>query len=304
MKTARWLPLWAYLLLVAAGCQSLGAVSKEMTDYAVSQGAITQEQAQSINRAATATGKAFEQITPEQEYYIGRAVAATILAQYKPYDDQKANRYLNVLGQTLAAASDKPETFAGYHFLILDTEEINAFAAPGGFILVSRGLLRCCKNEDAVAAVLAHEIGHVQYGHGVQAIKKSRLTAALTILAAEGARNLGSRELAELTDNFEGAVSDVTATLVNAGYSRKSESEADAAAVTILSRVGYSPAGLKEMLQEMDKRLKPGGPGFAKTHPDPKDRIADIEPLLAGASAPTPQPAARLSRFRSSLEGV
>jgi beta-barrel assembly-enhancing protease len=80
-----------------------------------------------------------------------------------------------------------PETFGGYHFLILDSDEINAFAAPGGLIFVTRGMLRCCDSEDAVAAVLAHEVGHVQHQHGIQTIRKPALTSAFTILAAEGA---------------------------------------------------------------------------------------------------------------------
>ena len=92
---------------------------------------------------------------------------------------------------TLSKTSDLPETFGGYHFLILDSDEINAFAAPGGFIFVTRGLLRCCKHEDAAAAVLAHEIGHVELRHGLQAIKKSRITTALTTLGIAGVKTFG-----------------------------------------------------------------------------------------------------------------
>ena len=289
--------------LALTGCKTLDAMTKVGTSIGVATGTISSSSAQSINRTASAAGKAFEQITPEQEYYIGRAVAASILTGQKVADLPMANHYLNVLGQTLATQSDKPETFGGYHFMIMDTDDINAFAAPGGLILVSRGLLRCCRTEDAVAAVLAHEIGHVQHEHGLRAIKKSRLTGAFTVLAAEGAKNLGGEQLAQLTSAFEGTISDITGTLVNSGYSRTSESEADAAGVEIMKRVGYDPAALKDMLEQMHARMPADGKGFGKTHPDPLDRIKDIEPLLEGAG-PVQKQAARQKRFEKALNGV
>jgi predicted Zn-dependent protease len=161
-------------------------------------------------------------------------------------------------------------------------------------------MLRCCKSEGAVAAVLAHEIGHVQLRHGLQAIDKSRLTQALTTLAAEGTKTFGSKELADLTKAFEGSISDITSTMINNGYSRSFEREADAAAVTNLSRVGYDSKGLVSMLSEMEKNLKPGGPDFAKTHPSPKSRIDDIESLSVGG-ATLPEVSARQARFQRAL---
>lgn len=122
---------------------------------------------QQVQRVAGAAQRATAEITPRQEYYIGRAVAATILKQYRPWNHPAANAYVNKVGQSLALVSDAPQTFGGYHFLVLDSPEINAFAAPGGLILVSRGLLACCGSEDELAAVLAHEISHVQLKHGL-----------------------------------------------------------------------------------------------------------------------------------------
>jgi len=283
--------------ILPTGCTTVTQVG---TVIGQATGTLTEEQAASINRTAAAVEKTFQDITPEQEYYIGRAVAATILHTYKPYNDEAANRYLNLLGQALAQASDRPETFGGYHFQMLDSDEVNAFAAPGGLIMVSKGMLRCCKSEDAVAAVLAHEIGHVQGRHGLRAIKKGRLTTALTIVATESAKSLGGRELAELTAAFEGAISDVTATLVNNGYSRALEREADRAAVAILQRVGYNPHALIEMLSEMKRHLKPGGLDFSKTHPKPDDRIAELRKLIGDGTATPPVPA-RQQRFERAL---
>lgn len=303
-KTFQLLALCSALVVVVAvagsGCATVANVG---TQIGQATGVITKDQADSINRSAAAVEKSFQDITPEQEYFIGRSVAATVLKTYKVYDNAEANGYLNVLGQTLAMASDKPETFGGYHFVILDTEEINAFAAPGGLVMISRGMIRCCKTEDALAAVLAHEVGHVENQHGLKSIRKGRLTSALTILALEGAKQLGGQNLAEVTKAFEGSISDITSTMMSSGYSRKTEYEADASAVEIMTRVGYNPSALVDMLQQMKKNLKPGGHDFAKTHPDPNVRIAEIEKAI-GAPAAVKEVSARQKRFEKAVGGI
>lgn len=295
MKRMFYASLPVVLLCVAffAACATTGPISLDTCLKMV----------KAITRAAPAVAKTFQDITPEQEYYIGRAVGATIVSKYKPYNSARANHYLNILGQTLAQASDNPETFGGYHFLILDTDEVNAFAAPGGLIFVSRGMLRCCKSEDAVASVLAHEIGHIQNHHGLSAIQKGRITTALAILATESVKAFGRSELAKLTEAFEGSIHDITTTLVNNGYSRELERQADAAAVLILQRVGYNPSALVEMLEEMKNYLKPGGLDFAKTHPSPDSRIEDIKKLI-GAYHPTSPIPARQARFTRTVGNI
>ncbi|TFG59602.1 MAG: peptidase M48 [Deltaproteobacteria bacterium] len=305
MKPFRGATAIAFLLAALAGwsgCAAMEQVAQVGTSVAKSQGVVTEEQAKSINRSTAAIAKTQEDFTPEQEYYIGRSVGAVIANRYKPYPNAQANGYLNLLGQALAQASDRPETFGGYYFLILDSDEINAFAAPGGLIFVSRGMLRCCKSEDAVAAVLAHEIGHIQLRHGIQSIEKSRQTQALTILAAEGAKTFGGKALSDLTKTFEGSINDITSTLINSGYSRSFEQEADASAVRILSRVGYNPNALVAMLREMEGRLKPGGLDFAKTHPSPGSRINDIESIVGRAALA--EPPARHERFRKAMGNI
>jgi predicted Zn-dependent protease len=283
-----------------SGCETMEAMTDIGTSIGKSAGMITDSQAESISKSSKAVARSFEDFTPEQEYYVGRTVGAVIINKYKPYQNQKANEYINLLGHTLAKASDMPETFNGYHFLILDSDEINAFATPGGLIFITRGMLSCCRDEDAVAAVLAHEIGHVQFKHGLQAIKKSRITSAMVILGTEGVKTFGQEDLANLTATFEDSISDITSTLVNNGYSRNFERQADIAAVTILKRVGYDPNGLVNMLKVMEKKLKPGGPDFAKTHPSPESRIADIQKDI-GKYAEVQEPKARQKRFLAAL---
>lgn len=290
-KGLRFLPVFFLLIMLPVACKTTDTVTVG-TIIGVATGTIDQSQAEKIKKVA----RSFEDITPEQEYYIGRTVGAVVVNRYKPYNHSRLNSYLNILGQTLAQSSDLPETFGGYHFLVLDVDEINAFAAPGGLIFITRGLLRCCESEDALAAVLAHEISHVQYKHGLQAIKKSRITAAVTALAATGARALGGEDLAALANAFEGSVGDIVTTMINNGYSRTFEQEADRGAVTILNRLGYNPNALVEMLKIMEKRLIPGGTDFASTHPSPNNRIADIGPFL-DSQALVEKSGARQARF-------
>jgi predicted Zn-dependent protease len=286
--------------LLLSGCAALTQITDIGSQIAVSTGYLSEDQAASVRKSSQALEKAFTDITPEQEYYIGRAVGAGIVTSYRPFNAPDANLYVNKVGQSLARVSDLPETFGGYHFLILDSDEINAFAAPGGLIFVSRGLIRCCPDEDALAAVLAHEIGHVQAKHGLQAIKKSRITDALTIIGTEGARSFGGAELASLTSAFEGSISDVTATLVNSGYSRSFEYEADRIAVDLLARIGYDPAAMRVMLEQMQQRLTPDSGGFGRTHPAPADRLKQLT-SLPDVRRVHQRVAARQPRFTSAL---
>ena len=277
-----------------AGCETLDSVAKVVGNSDLIP--VSTSQLNSLFKAGKAVAKSFESFTPEQEYYIGRTISTMVLEKYPAFENVPANYYLNVVGQTLAAASDRPATFGGYRFQIQNSKEINAFAAPGGFIFVTRGLLHCCRDEDALAGVLAHEIGHVQENHGLKAIRQSRITDALTIIGTEGANQFGSRELKTMTGIFSDTITDITRTLIVNGYSRSQERDADFAAVKILQRIGYSPQGLMQMLDQMKGRIKSGTPDFAKTHPAPKERIAYLEPSL-GAYLPYNSPKQRKKRF-------
>jgi len=290
-------------MLVVQGCETLHTVARVGTDLAAATGQISTEQADSIKRGAQAASEAFEKFTPENEYYIGRTITANILTRYKVYQNKKATTYVNIIGQTLARASDKPETFNGYHFLILDTDEINAFAAPGGLILVTRGLIGCCEDEDALASVLAHEVAHIQLGHGMGAIRSSRYTSLGKVVGVELAKNLGGEQLAQAAEIFDGTVGDIMKKLVDSGYQSSQEYDADEAAVTIMRRVGYNPMALKEMLEEMGKRLGSTPGGFSKTHPTPQKRLRHIE-SVTDDSGVIKTPSVRKVRFNRTIAGI
>ncbi|MGO8694269.1 MAG: M48 family metalloprotease [Rectinemataceae bacterium] len=314
MKSARTIRLAVQVSFLTAvfamqtSAQGLfGQLGQAATGALQGAGVINQNQAQAINQGTQAVAKSFEDITPEQEYYIGRAVAAGFLSTRKVYDVQAVTDYLNLLGTSLALASPKPETFGGYHFLAIDSDEINAFSAPGGLVLVTRGLLRCAQNEDEVAAILAHEISHVARQHGLKSIKKDRLTKAVIGVGNAAAQVLGPKELQEQTATFKDSVGDITSTVVNSGYSRDTEFEADATALGILKDVGYDARALEDLLKVMKVKLKPGGNDMAKTHPAPELRIQRIEKALAGYKSPTPSAdmlAVRQARFKAALAGI
>ncbi len=292
----------AALVAALAGCETMNQLTEIGTSIGVATGGISQSEAESINRTTRAVTKTFEDITPEQEYYIGRTVAATVLLGYKAKDARDLNGYVNTVGQALAQFSTKPETFGGYHFLVLDSDEINAFAAPGGLILVTRGLLQCCETEDELAAVLAHEIGHVEKAHGLRAIKTGRLNSARTILAVEAGKNLAGEQLAEVTKAFDESINDIATTLMNSGYSRKLEYEADAAAVEILKKAGYQPGALVAMLENMAKGWDATRKDFAATHPPPADRILQLK--KAGVEATKASANARQQRFGAATKAL
>jgi len=177
-----------------------------------------------------------------------------------------------------------------------------SFAAPGGLILATRGLLRCCETEDELAAVLAHEIGHVENADGLRAIKTGRLSSALTVMAVEAGKNLGGQELAEVTQAFDESINDISTTLMNSGYSRRLEFQADASAVEILKKAGYHPGALVAMLENMQKNWDASRLDFAATHPPPVDRIAQ---LRRRGVAETKQTApARQQRFVAATRGL
>lgn len=242
-----------------------------------------------------AAAKAAEEITPEQEYYIGRAVSANILSKYKLYNDKKLTAYVSKIGLLLSTHSKAPYTFGGYSFAVLDSEEINAFASPGGMIFATKGMIRLCDSEDALAAVLAHEIAHVQNKHGIKSIEKGRLTSFFSTVAGEGLKHYGNKNIAQLTNIFEGSINDIVNTMLLNGYSKAYEYEADKDGVEILKKAGYKEDKILSMLENMKNGLKTHKGGFGSTHPDPKDRIEELKPIVGVTAEEIPS--VRKERF-------
>lgn len=292
------LPLIITACLLVVSC---AAVEKGV-DALASQGRISETDKEALLRTGEALRSSFADITEEEEYYIGRSVAALMLSRYKVYDNETLTRYVNAVGQAVVYSSDRPETYAGYHFLVLDTDEVNAMAAPGGFIFITRGLLKRCSNEEMLAAVLAHEVGHVAARHGLQSIKKARLAEAFRLLGGEAARRSGSEELAKLAGVFEDVLGDIVSVLVERGYDRKFEYEADTSALKFTAGTGYAPSGLTTFLEVLKKEAPAsGGPGWFKTHPAPADRLDRAGKTLAAMQNAPAEQSVRTERFLRSM---
>jgi len=241
---------------------------------------IDPDTANMISVSARAFGAAAEQATPEQEYFIGRAVAANILSSYKIWNgNNELTDYLNLICAAIVLNSPQPNIFNGYHVVILDSNEINAFATSGGHIFVTRGLINAAKTEDALAGVIAHEVAHVQLRHGIKAIKSSRVTQALMITATTAVGNALGMNIEELSDVFNESVGEIVQTMVGSGYSKEQEYEADIAAMYLMALSGYQPSGLLDMLKELEA-VHTVSSGFGKTHPSPRQRIYYAEKAL------------------------
>ena len=292
---------WIYMigLAVLVGCATTTQVA---TTVCVGTGLITEEQKQAIDKTAVKTARAVRPITETEEYYIGRGVAARILSQYELYDDPDAVWYVNHIGRTLAMSSSRPYTYGGYHFAVLDTEEINAFACPGGIIFVTRGMLRVVQSEDELAAVLGHEIGHVSQKHGLKAISKARWTEVVTTMGAEAAKTYTGAELASLISLFEGTVDDVFQTLVVRGYGRAQEYEADSLAIQCLESSGYDCDEFLHLLERLKAAQNEESGGIFATHPNIADRVERIKADLDTSGRVSTARGHRLARFASVVD--
>ncbi|MDR1374599.1 MAG: M48 family metalloprotease [Treponema sp.] len=273
-------------------CKTMADVAGAGARVAGSLGVIDQKTADAISRSSGAIGRAAEDITPEQEYYIGRAVGANILTNYRIWNGSPAlTAYLNRICNAIVINSPRPDIYNGYHVAVLDSNEINAFATSGGHIFITRGLIACTDSEDSLAGVIAHEISHIQLQHSIKAIKTSRITQALLVTGSSAAGlAVEGMNLAELTEVFNESVEEIVTTLVNNGYSQTQEFDADTGALALMAAAGYEPSALISMLQILEKNQGSHPGGFNKTHPTPARRIASAQLSIGKYRVPDTRP--------------
>jgi predicted Zn-dependent protease len=288
------------LAVLFTTCQTIKENIGVITGGKVSTGDV-----EAVEKTTEAVRKSFAEITDEEEYYIGRAVSALILSQYPVYKNDALTKYVNRVGTAVLIHSDRPETYGGYHFLILDTEEVNALAAPGGFIFITKGLLKRCGNEEMLGAILAHEVGHVSAKHGLQSIKKSRLIDAFRIIGSEASKRYAPEKLAQLTSIFEDTLGDIAEKLIEKGYDRKYEYEADKLSVKTAMRTGYDANGLLAFLDTMvDDTSTESGKGWFKTHPSAQDRIGRAKKEISSMGTMPAVSDARTARFQNAMKSL
>ena len=283
---------------VSAAAGLFGSVLKKAAKKATGRDiSINDKNVQKVIKTGQAFRKSAEEFTETEEYFIGRSVAAKVLARYKPYEDESLNRYVQAVAQAAAMASDRPEISKGYHAQVLDSGELNALSAPGGFIFITTGLLKRLKDEDELACVLAHEVAHISKKHGLKTIKASRLTKAFELLGAEVAEGRAPERLTQLTKAFDGTIDDVVENLVVSGYSRDKEFEADRAGAGTARDANYDPQALSRFIAG----LGTGQGGLLKTHPSAKQRLKELESAGLEPSADYQDAAARRKRFSAAL---
>ncbi len=298
-----WIVGLGGLLVLAAVIMSCQTIKENIGT--LTGGKVSTSDVEAVERTTQAVRKSFAEITDEEEYYIGRAVSALILSQYPVYKNDALTKYVNRVGNSVVIHSDRPETYAGYHFLILDTEEVNALAAPGGFIFITKGLLKRCQDEEMLGCILAHEVGHVSAKHGLQSIKKSRLIDAFRIIGSEASKRYAPEKLAQLTDIFEDTLGDIAEKLIERGYDRKYEYEADKLSVKTSARTGYDANGLMDFLNTMvDDTSTESDKGWFKTHPSAKDRLGRVQGEISAVPSMPEKNDTRTKRFLEAMKSL
>ncbi len=287
--------------LFITSCSTVQQLVTTTMNIALSNGEMDPKTADFIVSTTQSVYKATEQISPENEYYIGRATAAIILNDYDLYNEPNLTKYLNKICGAITINSEKPDLYNGYYVAVLDSDEINAMATPGGHILITRGLLKCTSNEEELASVIAHEIAHIQKQHSISAIKTSRFKDLSWDIASFAIEESDSDEAKFFLSVFGDSVEDVVSSLVLNGFSQEQEFEADSYALELLNNAGYNPHSIVNMLKTLEQNQRNHRRGLVKTHPEPKKRIKKIEKELKNYSKSKTQEE-RISRFQTYAE--
>jgi predicted Zn-dependent protease len=217
--------------------------------------------------------QASSEVDQPQEVALGRDVAARLLGAAPLVPDERLQRYVNNVGRWLALHTERPGL--PWHFGVLDTDTVNAFATPGGNVFLTRGLYARLRSEAELAGVLAHEISHVLRKHHLTAMQKN----ARTGLAADAlALALADRGNSEARNKLISAGTELYAR----GLDKSDELEADRLGVVIAARAGYDAYGLPAVLQTLEA-MNPQDSGLAlmfKTHPAPAERLDALEKTM------------------------
>jgi predicted Zn-dependent protease len=212
-------------------------------------------------------------VNEDQEVAIGRQNAEQINARVPLVRDAVLAEYVQQLGLSIARTTSRPEL--DWHFFIVDSHEVNAFALPGGMIYVNRGLIERAERLDELAGALAHEIGHVVRRHSVQQMNKARNANVAVSLTCT---------LTRICDNnVAQAAIQVGGAALFAKYSREDEAEADAEAVENVIRAGIDPEGIPSLFARLveERRSSPMAIElFFASHPLEEDRIRETERLI------------------------
>ena len=225
----------------------------------------------SLGGAVMKGGKAMT-MDQRQERAIGESVSLAATNQYGVTKNEKLGEYVVLVGQTIASRTQRADQ--PWVFGVLDTDKVNAFSGPGGYVWVTRGAIERMQDESELAGVLAHEIGHVVRHHGLDMAK----TAAMREAGMEAAGSFSNAaQFSKLSDT-------VTTGIMETGFSQPQEFEADDVGVKYVIAAGYDPNGFLRFLQRISAQQKSGGGAFS-THPGMDDRIKKITAEISSSGA-------------------
>ncbi len=243
-------------------------------------------------RAHAANSNEFETGDIKAEIAFGREVAARILGRESWRDNAELTRYITLIGQALASNSGRSEL--PFYFAVLDSEQVNAYSTPGGYVFVTRGALRQMRDEGELAAVLAHEIAHVQLRHIVNAMhirgkQSSGVMAWMSVITG------GSADTAKVA--FFQAVDQATTLLFEEGFNIRDELAADRVALMLLANTGYDPEALSRYLTRIDAPVETATRNGKRTHPSGTDRLTALAAALRAQGLTDLNLARRAERF-------
>lgn len=231
-----------------------------------------------ITKGAKVVQSASREITEEEEADIGRVVAARILETYPLAKNDKLQQYVTLVGNTVAAYSERPEL--EWHFAVLQTDVVNAFSCPGGFIFITTGALDQIDSEAELAAVLGHEIAHATQKHILKEIKRANtISAGMDAAKSASSGSFLSDELGEKISNL------AYEKLFTTGLSRRDEQEADKIGVEMAVAAGYRASeflGFLEALEALEGKSSMSV--LTATHPKAADRRKYVQPLVTDAA--------------------
>jgi predicted Zn-dependent protease len=263
---------------VLGGCKSGGGFDMKGVDF---------------DAVVKSVGNLREVKEPE-EIQIGQGMTETLLGASPLYDDAELQRYVNEVGLWVAQQSERPNL--PWHFGVNDSDHINAFAAPGGYIIVTRGMMKQLRNEAELAGVLGHEVAHVNRKHHLNALRKS----AFASLLGEGVVAATDNKHSDLVKKLAGPTKDLYAR----GLDKSDEFEADRMGVVLATRAGYDPFGLPAVLTTLAS-ADPKDTFLTllyKTHPLPQVRLDQLAPSLAALdSVKAPQNTNRFQQYTTKL---
>ncbi len=234
-------------------------------------------------------------VSPAQELEIGQQGYAPVLAAYGLYDDAALQTYVNAVGQKVARASHLPDL--DWHFTIVDDAAVNAFAMPGGYIYITRGLLVYLNSEAQLAGVLGHEIGHVTRRHSAARITQQQLYGAGLALGSV---------VSKTVERYSGAAQQAM-DLMFLQFSRTDETQADELGVDYATKAGFDPREIPAtyaMLQRISAQSGQRLPGFLETHPDPGDRARVTTELARRAASGKSELVIHAAQYVQRMDGV